>query len=281
MPAPPLSTDLTLDAIRRHLRTRTVGQTLELLDETSSTNTVALTLAHAGASDGTVVLADHQTAGRGRLGRAWHSPRGSNLYCSIVLRRDIEPEHLANWLSWVPLTAGMAAARAMTCISDLRPMLKWPNDILMGSRKVGGVLCEGAGLQKRHPCVVVGIGMNVNVEANSFPDEFREHATSLAAEAGRQFNRAELLATLLRELETVWEELSAQSGAERVRGYSRVCATLGRTVEVQLLGNASVRGRAIAIGLDGSLHVRQDATGEGAGHIEPVIVRAGDVVHVR
>ncbi len=242
--------DLTLDAIRTYLTTRTLGRTIHILDETPSTNTVALALAQEGAVDGTVVLADHQTAGRGRLGRDWHSPPGGNLYCSVILRRPSGGEGRSDWLSWIPLIAGIAVVRAVRNLTRLGPALKWPNDILVGEKKVGGVLCESQGTNQANAFIVLGIGINVNTDPHGFPDELREQATSLAAHASAPIDRAKLLAGLLRELETGWDELCAGKQADLARDYSDLCSTLGRRVRVTLAGGAIVEGRALCIGRD-------------------------------
>lgn len=273
--------DLTLDAIRTNLATRTFGRTIHLLDKTPSTNSAALALAQEGAEDGTVVVADQQTAGRGRLGRGWHSPPGGNLYCSVILRRTGGAEDRSHWLSWVPLAAGVAVVHVVRNLTRLRPSLKWPNDILVGHKKVGGILCEGTGTNQASACIVVGIGINVNTDPHAFPDELREQATSLAAEAGRPIDRPKLLTALLLELETSWEELCAGKVADLAHDYGELCSTLGRPVRVTLAGGAVLEGRALCIGRDGSLHLMpEEAQHEPEGGT-PVVVHAGDVVHLR
>src|SRR5436309_814950 len=133
---------LTGQSVQQALSTKAFGRTLHLLEGTSSTNTVAMTLGQEGASHGTVVVAETQTAGRGRSGRQWYSPPGKNLYCSVVLRSMPSPDQLAIWLSWIPLIAGLAAVRAVQTTAALHPSVKWPNDILIGTRKLGGTVCE-------------------------------------------------------------------------------------------------------------------------------------------
>ena len=281
MPASPNSTDLTADTIRSHLRTRVVGCSLHVLDETPSTNSAASALAQEGAPDGTVVVADSQTAGRGRLGRPWFSPPGCNLYCSIILRRPCDAQALPAWLAWIPLTAGMAAVRTIRRTSLLRPMLKWPNDLLLNDRKIGGVLCERVGSRGSDPCVVVGIGINVNADLHSFPSELRAQVASLASEAAQRFDRGMLLAILLGELEHVWNELAAGPDEALTREYTGLCSTLGRVVEVQLAEGSRLQGRAVSISADGSLQLVPDSPEPESSGTSPVLVRAGDVLHVR
>ena len=131
---------LTAQSVQQALSTKAFGRTLHLLEGTSSTNTVAMTLGQEGASHGTVVVAETQTAGRGRSGRQWYSPPGKNLYCSVVLRSMPSPDQLALWLSWIPLIAGLAAVRAVQTTAALHPSVKWPNDIL-SEHGSSGALC--------------------------------------------------------------------------------------------------------------------------------------------
>ncbi|MBI4400943.1 MAG: biotin--[acetyl-CoA-carboxylase] ligase [Nitrospirae bacterium] len=268
---------LTPESVRAVLRTRKLGQTLHILEETPSTNTAALALAQKGAEDGTVVVAERQTAGRGRLGRRWFSPPGENLYCSVILRPTPAPDRIAEWLSWAPLLSAVATARAVQAVSGLHPLLKWPNDILVGHRKLGGVLCESNGSHAHGTFVVVGIGLNVNTKRENFPDDLREIATSLAAEAGHSFDRAALLAALLAELEATAESLLMGKPTTFVHVYTALCSTVGRRVRVNLAGGESVEGWADSIGMDGSLRIKKD----GANTETMLEVRAGDVIHLR
>ncbi|MER3422168.1 MAG: biotin--[acetyl-CoA-carboxylase] ligase, partial [Nitrospiraceae bacterium] len=219
---------ITVQAVQAALSTKTLGRALHLLGETSSTNTIAVALAQGGAPDGTVVIAESQTAGRGRLGRQWHSPPGKNLYCSIILRAVPTPDRVAQWLSWVPLISAMATARAIQVRNALRPSVKWPNDILIGRRKVAGLLCESGGWGTPLAFVVVGIGINVNSHPETFPPNLRELATSMAAEAGRPFDRAALLATLLSELEIRCETFLLGRPTDVMQEYLARCSTLGQ-----------------------------------------------------
>ena len=279
--AVPLPTDLSSEAIHAHLKTRVVGRDLRLLEEVDSTNAVAITLARQAARDGTAVVAERQTSGRGRLGRGWFSPRAGNLYCSVIHRPHAGAEDFSARLTWIPLAAGLATARAIAAVTPLRPTLKWPNDVLLGDRKVAGILCEATGAPPGECSVVVGIGINVNIGAEDFPDEFRAQATSLAAEAGRSIDRSTLLAELLLQLEIAWDRLSEGARQPLLQDYTDLCSTLGRVVDVILLDGAGQRGRAARIGMDGSLHLSPEGPGHEGHREEPFIVRAGDVIHVR
>ncbi len=277
MAAPLGLQDLSADAVRALLQTRTLGWALHILEETDSTNTAALALAQQGAGHGTVLAADRQTAGRGRLGRHWFSPPGENLYCSVILRRTPPGDHRWDDLSWLPLISAVAAAHAIRKVAGLHPSLKWPNDILVGERKVGGILCEGGGASSQNVYVVVGIGINVNTRRESFPEDLRSLATSLRSATDRQVNRAALLAGWLAELEARSDALLAGRLKELGLEYEALCSTLGRRVRVNLAGGQVVEGRADSLGPDGSLRVSPEA--EPAGTL--VEIRVGDVVHLR
>lgn len=274
---------LTPQAITMALCTKTLGRSLHLLKDTPSTNSAAMSLARDGAPDGTVVVADAQTSGRGRLGRHWHSPSGKNLYCSIILKRAMPPDQVSRWLSWVPLLSAVAAARAIQVISGLRPSLKWPNDILIEQRKVGGLLCESCGMATANGFVIVGIGLNVNMWQDAFPADLHNLATSLTAEAGRPFDRAVLLAALLSELELRYEAFL--SGITDIKQeYELRCTTIGQRVRVEMSkGDCGdcIEGQAVSIGDDGSLQVMVDDPLDRFTPGMPIAIRAGDVVHVR
>jgi len=271
---------LTAQSVQQALLTKAFGRTLHLLEGTSSTNTVGMTLGQEGASHGTVVVAETQTAGRGRSGRQWYSPAGKNLYCSVVLRSMPSPDQLALWLSWIPLIAGLAVARAVQTTAALQPSVKWPNDILIGTRKLGGTLCESTGLGSAHPFVVVGIGLNVNLLGHEFPDDLRESATSMAIEADRPFDRAAVLAALLLELETRSDAFLAGRHRDLLNEYVLRCSTVGKQVCIDVAHGERVEGYADSISPDGSLRVVQGGRSSHPGGGSTVNVRAGDVIHV-
>jgi BirA family transcriptional regulator, biotin operon repressor / biotin---[acetyl-CoA-carboxylase] ligase len=176
--------------------------------EVGSTNDLALTLAAAGAGEGTTVLADHQRAGRGRLGRTWFSPPGAGLYLTAIVRPGI-----ATWLPLTTLGAGVAVARALTTVSALPIGLKWPNDLVIGQpwRKIGGVLCESSGSGAEIDALVVGIG--VNLELSAIPSELAGVASSIEAELGRPVDRSRVVVEVLAELHGVLARLRAGEGA--------------------------------------------------------------------
>lgn len=266
---------LTAQAIRSLLHTASLGRDLRLLAVAGSTNQEAMLLAQQGAPDGTVVVADQQTAGKGRLGRSWHSPPGANIYCSVVLRRLPQTEQLP----LIPLLTAVAVALALQDVAGLPARLKWPNDVLLNGRKVGGVLCESAGVGQAGAVVVIGVGINVNGGAGGFPEDLRAMATSLAMELGHSLDRAAVLAAVLDHLEKALAPLMLPSPPppeSLLQEYVRLCSTLGRHVQVSLHGTETLEGLAESIAPDGSLRVLADPP---AGR--RVDVRAGDVIHLR
>lgn len=193
----------------------------------------------------------------------------------------MSPKLISQWLSWVPLLSAVAVARAIQVISALRPSLKWPNDILLDHRKVGGLLCESSGTGTANACVIVGIGLNVNMWRDTFPEDLRDLATSLAAEAGRPFDRAVLLATLLSELELRYDAFSSGADLDIKREYELRCASIGQRVRVDMANGEWLEGQADSIGDDGSLRVLVERSQDESECGTLVAIRAGDVTHLR
>jgi BirA family biotin operon repressor/biotin-[acetyl-CoA-carboxylase] ligase len=264
---------ITHQAIAAALATRTLGRSLLVLQETTSTNAAALEAAQSGTPDGAVVVADRQTAGRGRLARTWESPPGCNLYVSVVVRRLPGGDRLG----WLPLISATAAAAAIDRLSGARPSLKWPNDLMLGGKKLGGVLCESAGIGTEAACVVIGIGLNVNWPEAEMPAEIRSLATSLLAQAPEPVDRVSLLAEILLELESRIDRWRNGDVSLLAEEYRRLCGTIGQSVRVELAGQQSVEGLAVAIEPNGSLRVRVK---EGS-TVRDCLVSSGDVVHLR
>jgi BirA family biotin operon repressor/biotin-[acetyl-CoA-carboxylase] ligase len=227
-----------------------------------STNREAADLARAGAPAGVVVVADHQTAGRGRLGRTWEAPPGSSLLASVLLRPELD----AARLHLVTMAVALAAADACHEVAGFTPRLKWPNDLVVDERKLGGILAEASFAGDRARWVVVGIGLNVNWPAE-LPDELAGIAVAANHVARRPVDREQLLTALLERLARRLESLDALVDDCRER-----CATIGRDVRVELPDEV-LTGRAVDIDDDGHLLVD---TGAGVR-----VVAAGDVVHVR
>ncbi|ALA58886.1 biotin--[acetyl-CoA-carboxylase] ligase [Nitrospira moscoviensis] len=274
------SLPLAADDIRSTLATTYLGRHLHLHRELPSTNDAAMALAQSGAEHGTVVVADRQTAGRGRRAREWFSPGGVNLYCSVVIRS--EPLHLSfsDWLSWIPLASALAITEAVRTTAGVRLFLKWPNDLLCHEKKIGGILCENGMDPSKRPFVVIGIGLNVNVPPAAFPPELAGIAGSLIEDTQRPIDRNRLLSQLLIDLEQVLDELGAE-GPRRLRhAYTQACATLGKRVRVILAQSRELLGLAEGIGPDGALLVRPSSAFDDT-HGDAVEIRAADVMHLR
>ena len=275
------SSPLALNDIQSTLSTTSLGQRLYLHDDLGSTNSEASALAHAGAPHGTVVVAERQSAGKGRRTRSWYSPPGANIYCSIVVRGKGQKHTLAEWLSWVPLISALAVSDAVHSVASVPLRLKWPNDLLFHERKVGGILCESSHVSADDPVVIIGIGLNVNLPQESFPDELRLMATSLVEISGRPIDRNRLIAQLLAEIEQGLEELGSH-GPDRLRlAYMSRCHTLGKPVRVILGKDQELQGRAESISADGALQVRPRPDSSSSPRPSLIDIHAADVIHLR
>lgn len=258
---------LTALELRPLLNTHDLGQVLHHFEVISSTNDHARELAEEGADHGEVVIAESQTGGRGRRGRPWISPPRLNAYFSAILRPDLPPARAPE----LTLLASVAICDALRQ-ADVPAVIKWPNDVLVGERKIAGILTELASEPERVRWAVVGIGVNVNAAVEDFPPELREIATSVLIERGSPAPRALFVAACLTALED-WLDRHAEEGFEPVRlAWRERTATLGRDVTVKTEGRDLV-GRAEDVDETGALLVRTGA------RLERIL--AGDVVHLR
>lgn len=194
----------------------------------ASTNDEARRLALDGAAEGTVVVAEGQNAGRGRLGRNWYSPEGKGLYASVILRPQADPAAIPT----LTLMAGLAVSDALTGLVSESAQLKWPNDIWIGGRKVCGILSEWIAQAQPTPCVVIGIGINVNIRAEEFPDDLQHPATSLALVRGQPLDRTVVLESLLPVLSTRYAQWQAVGWAGLREEYVARSAIEGLQVRV-------------------------------------------------
>ncbi|MEJ2183349.1 MAG: biotin--[acetyl-CoA-carboxylase] ligase [Nitrospirota bacterium] len=238
-----------------------------LFDEVGSTNDVALARALGGAPHGTVVMAHGQSEGRGRRGRRWFSPRGENLYMSVVLRPRMAPREAG----LLTLAAAVAAAGALREASGLDIRIKWPNDLVVSGRKLGGILLEMRTDPERVLTAVAGIGVNVN--GAEFPPDIAPTATSLLLQSGRRFRRAPLAAAIANALIKELKALSEEGGGPLRTRWRALSCTRGRKVRVQSV-EGTLEGTALDIDGEGRLLVR---TPEG----EVQSVSSGDVVMLR
>jgi BirA family biotin operon repressor/biotin-[acetyl-CoA-carboxylase] ligase len=239
------------------------------IQATGSTNSDLLRLAERDAPAWTTIVAGHQEAGRGRLGRAWTAPPGSSLLVSVLLRPAVEPSDAP----LLTLAAGLAAADACREACGVDPACKWPNDLVVGERKLAGILAEARVANGRLEHAVVGLGMNVLQAAEDFPPPLRDTATSVSAEGGRG-DLPGLLAAYLRLIRAATVELTAPGGPQAMLArYGERCATIGRSVLVEVGHGPPVEGRAAGVGDRGELVVE---TGD-----RLLAVRFGEVVHLR
>jgi BirA family biotin operon repressor/biotin-[acetyl-CoA-carboxylase] ligase len=245
---------------------------LDVVDRVGSTNAELLAAAARGAPDRSVLVAEFQEAGRGRLGRDWVTLPGAGIAVSVLLRPDpVSPDRFG----WLPLLAGLAVHDAVSALLPVVACLKWPNDLLVGEeqRKAGGILAE-ATTGPNGTAVVLGIGLNVS----GAPDDLPAGATSLAAESGVELDRTALLVAVLTRLgerEAAWRAAAGDPDVDRVRAdYRAVCGSLGAEVRVELPGGMTVTGMAEDVDRDGQLLLLA-----ADGHRRAIA--AGDVVHVR
>jgi BirA family biotin operon repressor/biotin-[acetyl-CoA-carboxylase] ligase len=238
---------------------------LEVLEESPSTNAYAAARAREGEPPGLVVVAEHQTAGRGRLDRTWTTPPRAALTLSVLVAPDGVP--VRRW-PWLPLLTGLAVVDAVRAAGGVEVALKWPNDVLVGGLKVAGILVERIELPDR-AVAVVGIGLNVSATRDELPVDT---ATSLAL-AGSTAGRDDLLLALLDALALRYDAWRAAAGLGLRAPYQQACSTVGRRVRVQLPTGAPLEGDALGVDDDGRLLVDD-------GHRVHVL-GAGDVVHVR
>lgn len=230
-------------------------ESVHWFDTIDSTNTYAKDLARRGAPQGTVILAGSQTAGRGRMGRSFHSPEGSGIYMSVILRPDCPARELMH----LTCAAGTAMCDAVEAVFGIRPGIKWINDLVLQSRKIGGILTElGFAADGSVDYAVIGIGINCNQPQESFPPELQSIASSLYAVTGKRVSTASLIAAMLISLEEISQRLLTGK-AEIMDRYRRDCLTLGK--EVQLHGALTGPAFALDIDEDGGLLVRlEDGT---------------------
>lgn len=250
------------------LNTHDIGRVVHYEEACTSTNEIAYQLAREGSFHGELVIAERQTAGRGRRGRTWVSPSGLNLYCSIVLRPELPPQRAPE------LTLVTAVALAQTLRdAGVEAQIKWPNDVQVGGKKIGGILTELSAEPERVHFVIVGVGVNLNAQPTDFPDDVSTVATSLAIARGERVPRALFTAAFLTRLEE-WLDTHAEEGFEPVRAeWKQLAVTIGQQVLVKT-ERAELQGFAEDIDADGALLVKT-----ADGRVERIL--AGDVEQVR
>ena len=266
---PPLHADVLERAL---LGPGSLWSSVEVVESSPSTNAELVSRAASSDADGVVLIAEHQTAGRGRLDRTWTAPPRSGLTMSVLVRPDDIPA--ARW-PWIPLLAGLAVAATLRRDAGVNATVKWPHDVLVDDRKLAGLLVERveAPAGRGRPAAVIGIGLNVSLREDELPVPT---ATSLALENASTTDRSLLARAVLRTLEGLLTEWYRHGGDPRAglqTAYVDACSTLGRQVRVDRPDGVSIRGEAVAVDDTGRLVVR---TSEGQ-----VSVGAGDVLHLR
>ena len=259
---------LTPDLLHKRLKGNLFGKRIFHFFKIDSTNRVAMELGFAGEPEGTVVMAESQTAGRGRTGRTWFSEKGTGLYVTLLLRPRLAPAQAP----LLTMLAGLSAQAAVAAQTGLTPELKWPNDLMLNGKKLGGILTEMHAEPSAVRFVIVGIGINVNQE--KFPPELAAAATSIRKETSRMSYRVELLARLLRQFEGDYNRFLREGPSFVVERFESLSSfAKGKRVRVDT-GAESYTGTTAGLSPDGLLLVTKDGGSQ-------VTVIAGDVSEVR
>ena len=244
---------LDAEKIARGLGTSLIGKKIEVMKIVDSTNDEVKRRARNGEPSGLVIAAEKQTGGKGRLGRAWSSDSGG-IYFTVLLRPELPPGDIAA----ITLAAGHGVCLAVREYTGLDARIKWPNDIIVGNKKLCGILTEMSAQSDRIDCVLIGIGINVNHE--EFPEDIRHKATSLRLELGRRIDRNEFFTCVLKNLDTAAAEFLAGFTPEESGRFADLCATVGRQVSTTN-GGITLEGTAVGITPGGELEV-QDENGQ-------------------
>ncbi|MCM8780466.1 MAG: biotin--[acetyl-CoA-carboxylase] ligase [Candidatus Omnitrophica bacterium] len=251
--------------VNYQLNTKVMGKRIYYFESVSSTMDIAAQLGMQGLLEGTLVLAETQTKGRGRLGRFWLSPKYKGIYLSLILRPKMQP----NCIAMLTLLSAVSICEAIKDKLDLEPMIKWPNDIMIRNKKLGGILTELNAEADRINFVIIGIGLNINNDKKSLP----ESATSIKEQIHQHVNRITVLQELLRRLETNYLVFQKQGSYPIIKRWRQFSLTLGKRVKI-ISQKMHLEGQAVDIDVDGGLLLRKDS-----GLIEKVL--AGDIIHLR
>jgi len=252
--------------LREGLKTLCIGQgEIRYFDQTDSTNLRAKAMAAAGAPEGTLVIAEEQTQGRGRRGRNWFSPSGAGIYMSLIIRPAILPQEAPRFA----LLTATAVAEAIRDTTMVETRIKWPNDILVGGKKLGGILTEISTDMDKVEYMIIGLGINVNLDREAFPPDLRELGTSIRMELGRSLPRIPLAMCILERFEETYEEYQRHGFASIRKRWQAFTDMIGRTVAVDAMGRRFT-GEVMDFDEEGYLVVREH---NGA----PVRIFSGDV----
>ncbi|EEL51384.1 Biotin--[acetyl-CoA-carboxylase] synthetase [Bacillus cereus Rock3-44] len=246
---------VTSNEIQLGLQTEFIGRTVYFEESVESTQHIAAKLAYEGAAEGTIVVAEEQTAGRGRLSRKWHSPKGTGIWMSIILRPAI-PVHHAPQLT---LLAAVSVAQAIEKCIGVNVGIKWPNDILIEGKKAVGILTEMQADPDKINAVIMGIGINANQSKEHFADEIKEIATSLAIESGKPIVRAELMQQIFLQMEKLYEEYIKNGFSVIKLLWESYAISIGKEITARTM-KETITGTAKGITADGVL-ILEDRTG--------------------
>ena len=242
---------LTIEGIKNCLTTSFIGKEIYIFDTIDSTNNYARKIAKEGAGGGTVVLAESQTKGKGRLGRTWFSPSGVNIYLSVILKPQIPSTHI----TLLTFVSAIAVVKAIKDAANLDANIKWPNDVLINNKKIAGILSEMDAKADAVRFAVIGIGINVNLDIKDIPFELKDKATSIKIESNSTIDRINLICRVLENLEE-WYNLFERNGVnDIIKKWKRLAVTIGRDVKVQS-GNSLIEGRAVDIDVNGALLIK-------------------------
>ncbi|PEZ05709.1 bifunctional biotin--[acetyl-CoA-carboxylase] synthetase/biotin operon repressor [Bacillus sp. AFS018417] len=239
---------VTANEIQLGLQTEFLGRTVYFEESVTSTQQIAARLAYEGAAEGTVVVAEEQTAGRGRLSRKWYSPKGTGIWMSIILRPTV-PIHQAPQLT---LLAAVSVAQAIEKCTSLSVGIKWPNDILINGKKVVGILTEMQADPDKINAVIIGIGINVNQKQEHFAEDIQHIATSLALEAEKTIVRAELMQQIFLQMEKLYKEYLDRGFSVIKLLWESYAVSIGKEITARTMTN-TITGIAKGITADGVL----------------------------
>ncbi|MEH7345289.1 biotin--[acetyl-CoA-carboxylase] ligase [Bacillus sp. JJ1532] len=244
---------ITADEIRLGLLTKFIGKNIHYEESVDSTQKIAHRLANEDTPEGTVIIAEEQLLGRGRMDRRWHSPKYTGIWMSVILRPNLPPPKAPQ----LTLITAVAVVQAIEELTDLSPQIKWPNDILINGKKVTGILTELQADADRITSIIIGIGINVNQQKEDYPEELHTIATSLSIESGKKLQRAELVKILLSKLENLYT-LYLEKGFYLIKLlWESYAISIGKVITARTI-TGSIQGKALGITEDGVLMIEDE-----------------------
>ncbi|MEH7125275.1 MULTISPECIES: biotin--[acetyl-CoA-carboxylase] ligase [unclassified Bacillus (in: firmicutes)] len=244
---------ITADEIRLGLLTKFIGKNIHYEESVDSTQKIAHRLANEDTPEGTVIIAEEQLLGRGRMDRRWHSPKYTGIWMSVILRPNLPPPKAPQ----LTLITAVAVVQAIEELTDLSPQIKWPNDILINGKKVTGILTELQADADRITSIIIGIGINVNQQKEDYPEELHTIATSLSIESGKKLQRAELVKILLSKLENLYT-LYLEKGFYPIKLlWESYAISIGKVITARTI-TGSIQGKALGITEDGVLMIEDE-----------------------